>query len=104
MELPRSVVVGHDALLQSGEVCRRLKLGKKALIVADPTTMKIAGETVATSLGLGKIKVGEYLIPDATIEAVKAAEAGILDGGYDESDVSTGKIMIPLSLLEVKSI
>ncbi len=83
MELPRSVVVGHDALLQTGEVCRRLKLGKKALIVADPMTMKIAGETVARTLGEEKIRAGEYLIADATLEAVKAAEAGILDGGYD---------------------
>ena len=46
MELPRNVVVGHDALHTVGEVCQSLKLGKRALIVADETTMKIAGMTV----------------------------------------------------------
>ena len=40
MELPRNVVVGHDALHAVGEVCQSLKLGKRALIVADETTMK----------------------------------------------------------------
>lgn len=83
MELPRSVVVGHDALLQTGEVCRHLKLGKKALLIADPTTMKIAGDAVEQTLGEEKIRVAEYLIPDATLEAVKAGEAAILDGGCD---------------------
>ena len=43
MELPRSVVIGHDAILQVGEVCAKLKLGRRALVVADPTTMKVAG-------------------------------------------------------------
>src|SRR5438034_7627304 len=42
MELPRNIVIGHDALLAVGEVCQALKLGKKALIVADENTIKIA--------------------------------------------------------------
>src|SRR3989449_103958 len=50
MELPRNVVVGHDALHAVGEVCQSLKLGKRALIVADETTMKIAGMTVEREL------------------------------------------------------
>src|SRR5438093_1520992 len=54
MELPRNVVVGHDALHTVGEVCQSLKLGKRALIVADETTMKIAGMTVEKELAAGK--------------------------------------------------
>ncbi len=74
MELPRSVVVGHDALLQVGEVCRDLKIGRWALVVADPTTMKVAGETVVQQLQSQKIKTEEYLIPDANWETVTAAK------------------------------
>ena len=31
MELPRNVVVGHDAVHQVGEVCQSLKLGKRVV-------------------------------------------------------------------------
>src|SRR5207247_7041829 len=60
MELPRNVVVGHDAVHQVGEVCQSLKLGKRALIVADETTMKIAGTTVETELTARKIRSSEF--------------------------------------------
>ncbi len=50
MELPRSVVIGHDAITQVGEVCANLKMGRKTLVVADETTMKIAGETAIREL------------------------------------------------------
>ncbi|MHC1585239.1 MAG: NAD(P)-dependent glycerol-1-phosphate dehydrogenase [Candidatus Syntropharchaeia archaeon] len=46
MELPREIVVGHDAILNVGDVCKKLKLSGTALIVADSLTKKIAGETV----------------------------------------------------------
>jgi len=83
MELPRNVVVGHDALLQVGEVCHSLKLGRRALIVADETTMKIAGKTVETQLGTRKVKAQTYLIPDATWEEVRGAEERIRKGEID---------------------
>ncbi|MEK6838153.1 MAG: NAD(P)-dependent glycerol-1-phosphate dehydrogenase, partial [Candidatus Thermoplasmatota archaeon] len=69
MELPRSVTVGHDAIKQVGDVCVNLKLGRRALVVADPTTMKIAGESVVQQLQARKIHVVEFLIPDANWEA-----------------------------------
>src|SRR5207247_909739 len=65
MELPRNIVIGHDALLAVGEVCQALKLGKKALIVADENTIKIAGKTVEKELTGRKLSHSEYLIPDA---------------------------------------
>ena len=83
MELPRNVVVGHDALHQVGEVCQSLKLGKRALLVADVTTMKIAGLTVEKSLAARKIKTTEFLIPDATTAEVRAAEDKIRKGAFD---------------------
>src|SRR3989304_5688548 len=83
MELPRNVVVGHDAIHQVGEVCASLKLGRKALLVADTTTMKIAGNTAVKSLADRKIRATEFLIPDATWEEVKEAEASIRKGELD---------------------
>src|SRR2546427_10612364 len=68
MELPRNIVIGHDALLSVGEVCQALKLGKKALIVADEDIIKIAGKMVEKELTGRKISHSEYLIPHATWE------------------------------------
>ena len=83
MELPRNVVVGHDGILQTGEVCASLKLGRKALVVADEITMKIAGATVVTSLAKKRIKSEEFLIPDATWQEGRRAEDRIRKGGFD---------------------
>src|SRR5437867_4895700 len=74
MELPRSVVIGHDAIQQVGEVCANLKIGRRALVVADETTMKIAGEAAVHELQERKIRTEVYLIPDASWEAVCAAK------------------------------
>ncbi len=46
MEFPREVVMGHDALLNVDDVCKKLKLGGSAAVVSDNTTRKIAGEKV----------------------------------------------------------
>ncbi|TLZ98398.1 MAG: iron-containing alcohol dehydrogenase, partial [Methanobacteriota archaeon] len=74
MELPRNIVVGHDALHQVGEVCQALKLGKKALLVADENTLKIAGKTVEKELTARKVRVSEFVIPDATWEEIREGE------------------------------
>src|SRR6266704_3691338 len=83
MELPRNVVVGHDALHAVGEVCQSLKLGKRAWIVADETTMKIAGLIVEKDLAARKIRSSEFLIPDATMEEVREGEERIRKGNID---------------------
>src|SRR6266550_212662 len=83
MELPRNIVIGHDALLAVGEVCQALKLGKKALIVADENTIKIAGKTVEKELTGRKIRHSEYLIPDATWEEVRDGEERIRKGDFE---------------------
>ncbi len=83
MELPRYVVVGHGALHQVGEVCQSLKLGKRALLVADDTTMKIAGAVVEKQLASRKIKTSQFLIPDATWEEVRGAEEKIRKGDFE---------------------
>jgi glycerol-1-phosphate dehydrogenase [NAD(P)+] len=83
MELPRNIVVGHDALHQVGEVCQALKLGKKALLVADDTTYKIAGKTVEKELTARKIRSSVFLIPDATWDEVREGEERIRKGAFE---------------------
>ena len=74
MELPRSVVVGHDALNEVADVCKRLKLGKKCVIVADGTTMKVAGDKATELLQQARFKVKDFLITEASTDEVKNAE------------------------------
>jgi glycerol-1-phosphate dehydrogenase [NAD(P)+] len=83
MELPRNIVIGHDALHQIGEVCQSLKLGRKALLVADENTLKIAGKTVEKDLAAHKIRATEFLIPDATWEEVREGEERIRKGAFE---------------------
>lgn len=87
MELPRSVVIGHGALRELGNVCIRLKLGRRALIVEDGTTRKIAGEIVAEILRAKGVKVEHHVIADATLEEVQSV-AGAL--GDLEADFAVG--------------
>ena len=75
MELPRSIVVGHDALLEVADVCTRIKVGRKAVIVADGTTMKIAGEKAMSLLEAKGFRVKDYLIADSTTDEVRTAES-----------------------------
>src|SRR5207244_1127859 len=91
MELPRNVVVGHDALHTVGEVCQSLKLGKRALIVADETTMKIAGMTVEKELAARKIRCSEFLIPDATMKEVQIGRASCRERGVVREDTGRAK-------------
>src|SRR5207245_10383516 len=83
MDLPRNVVCGHDALSAVGEVCQSLKLGKRALLVADETTMKIAGTTVEKELTARKIRSWEFFIPDATMKEIHEGEEKIRKGNID---------------------
>src|SRR5947209_6732978 len=83
MELPRNIVIGHDALLAVGEVCQALKLGKKALIVADENTIKIAGKTVEKEVTGREIRHSEDLIPGATWEEVRDGEERIRKGDFE---------------------
>ena len=83
MELPRSVVIGHDALEQVVDVCARLRLGKAGLIVADPTTFKVAGERVKAALEASGLRAGEFLISEATVAIVDEVAGILTAGGYE---------------------
>lgn len=83
MELPRSVVVGHDALEEVGNVSASLRLGKRALIVEDATTRKIAGERADEVLGKAAIAAEHHVIQQASLEEVEAVRQAFDDHATD---------------------
>jgi len=50
MQLPRCVVIGHDAINDIGKVCKDLGLSGEATVITGPTTRKVAGDAVADLL------------------------------------------------------
>jgi len=50
MVFPREVLIGNGYISKIGELCDRLKLGDRALIVCGEVTREIAGRSVAVSL------------------------------------------------------
>src|SRR5439155_19787654 len=81
--LPRNTVVAHNPLPQVGELCRARKLGQKALLVADENTLKIAGQTVEKRHTARKVRVSEFVIPDATWEEIREGEERIRKGAFE---------------------
>jgi glycerol-1-phosphate dehydrogenase [NAD(P)+] len=86
MELPRSVVVGHDALGEVGRTSRSLGLDGTALLICDGITEKIAGERVADILR----EAGYF------IETVVIAEAdeGAIAGAVEAAKSSRARFMV----------
>ncbi len=79
MELPRKVVIGHDALLQVVEVCDDLNLGKTALIVVDENTKKIAGDAVRDLLADGGYSVHDVVINEADMHSIEDVEKAAIE-------------------------
>lgn len=70
MQLPRSVVVGKDALENVAYTCSNLKLKENALIVCDETTKQVAGDRTADILEDNGYSVEIEIISDATQKIV----------------------------------
>jgi len=75
MVFPRRVLVGHRVLTQLGDLVGDLKLEPRALIVADETTKRIAGDDAAKGLAAANHKAAFCLIRGATMESVNTAKA-----------------------------
>jgi glycerol-1-phosphate dehydrogenase [NAD(P)+] len=60
----RRFVVERGAVNHVAEVVFTEGLGKRAFLVADKTTYKVAGKTVRAQLEAGGIAVSEYILPD----------------------------------------
>ncbi len=83
MELPRSVVIGHGALGELGNVCARLKLGRRALVVEDGITRKVAGEAAGEILHGKGLKVDHHVIGECSLEEVELVASALQDEGTD---------------------
>jgi len=66
--------MGPRVIGQVAHVCRRLKLGKRALIVSDSTTLKLAGRGVHRSLKEINFDADCVLIKEADMKTVKATQ------------------------------
>jgi glycerol-1-phosphate dehydrogenase [NAD(P)+] len=83
MELPRRIVVGHDALEDVGKVSKSLRIGEKSIIVVDETTKKVAGERVGEVLKAESISSDFFSISEATRTAVEELEKMLRNDGID---------------------
>ncbi len=78
MQLPRDVVIGHDALDQIPRVLDDLKIGSNVLLLSGPETMKKVGSRVAGLLEDSfqiRTETADTISP-ASIAAIEAAGAG----------------------------
>jgi glycerol-1-phosphate dehydrogenase [NAD(P)+] len=71
MELPRFIVIGHEIIDDIGDICKKLLLSGKALIISDENTKKIAGDRIENLLSKKPFEVEQYVIKDATMAEVK---------------------------------
>lgn len=74
MQLPRNVVVGHDVINDTGNVCKDLKLTGNALIVTGAKTLKMAGKKVSTSLIDSGFNVNMTIVEKPTFDEVLRVE------------------------------
>lgn len=70
IELPREVWMGPKVISKVAEVCKRLGLGKGALIVADPNTFKFAGSGVKFQLEKADFGVDRIIVNEADLATV----------------------------------
>ena len=79
MELPRQIVVGHDAILQIGEVAKAIKVPQRGLIIADENTREIAGEKVLAVLTEAGYNIDPIIIDDASQDIVNHVQDRAID-------------------------
>lgn len=99
MQLPRTVVVGHGVINNTGKVCKDLKLNGPGLIVTGPTIVKTAGKTVKKVLEEEGYSVETAIVTEATMEEVnkvrsiaKETKAGFLLGVGGGKSIDIAKL------------
>lgn len=70
IELPREVWMGPRVLKRVSDVCNRLHVGKRALIISDSITFKLAGSSVHRILSEKNFEVRYSLIEQADMTTV----------------------------------
>ncbi len=102
MKLPRAVLVGKKALNRAGDLLEELKLEGRALIVADETTLKIAGQRIHDTLKKDYAP-GIVLVSESTMAEVKRLEEAIQREEYDFVLAVGGGRVIDTSKLAAKN-
>ncbi|MEN6611140.1 MAG: NAD(P)-dependent glycerol-1-phosphate dehydrogenase [Methanoregulaceae archaeon] len=96
MQLPRDVVIGHDALQQIPRVCEDLRLGRSVLVITGKNTKDLAGGQVGDLLAEGysaSIHTTAEISPESVAAAEKAAKgADFLVGVGGGRVIDTAKI------------
>lgn len=82
MQLPREVLLGENLKGEVVNVARRLKLGRRVLVLYGSKTREIAGKDVEKNLR-GEFKVGALTVKEASMEEVKRTLDRIRDEGID---------------------
>ncbi len=82
MELPREVVVGHNAVERTREVVRRLGLTRKCLIVEDANTQEIIGERIEAELAEDGFECDHHIIEESSHEEAMAVMEKLSIGGF----------------------
>ncbi|MCK4757693.1 MAG: NAD(P)-dependent glycerol-1-phosphate dehydrogenase [Thermoplasmata archaeon] len=80
MELPREVVVGHDAIKEVSEVCKHLGLPQSAVLVCDENTKAIAGDSVKDQLEDAGYDVDVITVKSADGDTVNTVSSIITEG------------------------
>jgi glycerol-1-phosphate dehydrogenase [NAD(P)+] len=102
MHLPRSVLVGADAIERSCDVLEDLKIDGKALIVADKNTYKVAGERLLDVVG-ENFSSTSLIISDATGEEVNRDEKKIAESQVSFTMAVGGGRVIDVTKLAAKN-
>lgn len=82
IELPREVWLGPKVITEVARVCKKLDLGKRALIVADPRTFELVGSKVKSQLERANFNVRHTIIKEAdltTVAKVREISGGEVD-------------------------
>jgi len=74
IQLPRDIVIGHDAINSIDKVCKRIKLDGNTIIVTGNKTLKIAGKKVKEILEESKFNTQIITTKAPTIEEVLRVE------------------------------
>ncbi len=71
IELPRKVLVGDNAIEKVASLCKKLQLGRKAIIISGKKTMKIAGKKVEEQLLQSDFDVEVKLVEESSLDEAK---------------------------------
>lgn len=97
MQLPRCVIIGHDAINDVGEVCKDLGLSGKAMVVTGPTTKGVAGDAIADLLSDEGYDISVIEVSSASMHEVggvkeRAGKASFLLGVGGGKSIDIAKL------------